>query len=267
MDQRSSDGSTTTPPLPSAAVPEAPDAGAGHAGYRTARAALERAENAEGRQDFEGARREQSQALEALGKEYAPPEVDDDTSLKLAAADELWNQGRRADSISTRMRMLRTRLALYRQRHPSAPPEPRALALELEVNHPRSRTGEPLKLALTLRNTGSVPVFVNSRLALNSSHAPDAMREVVIDVHGPDGQLRPFSFKLKIGPADRNQVQALAPGASLHKDYELEGAFDLSTPGEYRLSALYASAPLADPNGAPVWTELIYGKEVRFTRE
>lgn len=125
MDQRSSDGSTTTPPLPSAAVPEAPDASAGHVGYRTARAALERAENAEGRQDFEGARREQSQALEALGKEYAPAEVDDDTSLKLAAADELWNQGRRADSISTRMRMLRTRLALYRQRHPSAPVGPR----------------------------------------------------------------------------------------------------------------------------------------------
>ena len=243
------------------------DAGGQHGGYLGARDALERAERARARGDLDTARAETDRAIATLGKDYAPPGVVDDTGMKLAAADELWEQGRRDAAISTQVRMLRSRLALYATRYPDAPREPRALKLELRVDQARSPKNQGLKLAAKLTNVGTAPVLVNSRLALNSAHAPDPMRELVVDLHGPDGELRPFLLKLKIGAPEGKHVQSLAPGQSLEKQYDLDTHFDLSTPGDYRAGALYSSAPVADANGNPVWTELVYSHDVRFMRE
>lgn len=117
--------------------------------------------------------------------------------------------------------------------------------------------GEPLKITVNLKSTGSAPVVVSSRLALNSRDAPDPMREIVFDVKGPDGALLPFNAKLKIGGASPEQTKKLGPGESVSHEYDLPFFFDLGKPGEYRVSALYSSAPLARPDGEQVWTELI----------
>lgn len=272
MTQPGPDGRSDAVTIPdAAAAPQATsepaEAGAAHAGYLSARAALERAEVARAKGDLELAHRELSRAIDALGKDYARPSVEDDTSLKLAAADDLWDKGRREDSISTRVGMLRVRLGLYAERYTDAPREPRSLGLEVAVDQPTSAPNAPLKLVVTLKNTGSVPVLVNKRLALNSPHAPDPMREIVIDVHGPDGELRPYQYKMKMGRPDASHVQTLPPQQSVTHEYELHSGYDLSKPGEYRVSALYESAPVANAAGEPVWTVAVFSKEIRFTRK
>lgn len=259
-----------TVPRPEAeqAEPTPPERGAsGHKGYAAAREALEKAEVARAKGELEPARAELLRALAELGKDYAPPGVVDDTSLKLAAADELWDKGRREDSISTTVNMLRTRLRLYTERHADAPRDPRKLELVLAVDPPSSKRTAPLKLVLTLKNAGDAPVVVNQRLALNSPHVPDSMREVVLDVHGPDGKLRPYQLKMKMGAPEARHVRTLSPRESLSNEYELHSGWDLSTPGEYRVRALYESAPVANATGEPVWTVAVFSEELRFSRQ
>lgn len=57
------------------------------------------------------------QGLEALGDEYAPPGVEDDTQLKLLAAQEQLRQGRDEAGARVMLRMLEERTTLYARRH------------------------------------------------------------------------------------------------------------------------------------------------------
>jgi hypothetical protein len=162
--------------------------------------------------------------------------------------------------------MLNTRLVLYRQRHPAAPPAARRIELDLELSKTTSRVGEPLEVVLRIRSVGSEPAPVNTRFAVNSAHAPDAYRELVFDVHGPDGKLLPFTLKVRIGQPGAEHVKSLAPGERLENRQDLTRYFDLSTPGEYRVSALYESAPVLGGDGRPASTERLYGRELAFER-
>jgi hypothetical protein len=236
-------------------------------GFVAARNALERGEVARAKGDLEAAHREIDLGIAALGDDYAPDGVDDDTSLKLHAAADLWKEGRRDDAVSTQTNMLRIRLDLYRKKHRDAPAEPRKLVLEIALDKKKSKPTEPLELTLTLKSTGSAPVLVNSRLALNHRDAPDAMREIVLDVNGPDGKPRAFQVKLKIGSASANQVRELKPSESIQSKYGLDKYFDLAAKGDYTVTGFYSSAPLADTQGRPVWTESVTSEELRFTRE
>jgi len=155
---------------------------------------------------------------------------------------------------STAIRVLSNRLALYVERHPDAPAEPRRLSLRLTVPQRPTRAGEPMRVELGLENTGTAPVTVNGRMALNTVHAPDAYREVVFEIRRPDGALLPFLPKLRIGAATAADLVELAPGASLRRSYELSTSFGLDVPGSYGIRALYASAPVADLAGRPAWT-------------
>lgn len=55
--------------------------------------------------------------LDELGREYAPPMIKDDTSLRVAAAEHLIKQGRTADAAPMLVNALETRIALYQQEH------------------------------------------------------------------------------------------------------------------------------------------------------
>lgn len=57
--------------------------------------------------------------LRDLGDTYCPRGVDDDTELKVLAADELLKAGRKRDAASTLLRSLTGRIALYLERFAS----------------------------------------------------------------------------------------------------------------------------------------------------
>src|SRR5262249_49020154 len=55
--------------------------------------------------------------LSELGTDYAPQNVEDDTDLKLHAAEELVKTGRAENGAAMMLRMLSTRIQLYAQRY------------------------------------------------------------------------------------------------------------------------------------------------------
>ena len=55
--------------------------------------------------------------LEELGEDYAAPTAIDDTTLKLAAAEEQYDEGNVADAASVALRVLETRVSLYEARN------------------------------------------------------------------------------------------------------------------------------------------------------
>lgn len=85
-----------------------------------ARAALARGETVRAADDLVVARMEIEGGLAALGRNYAGHDVEDDTEQKLAAAEELWEQGDRKHAVSIMVNMLRVRLSLYAKSHPVA---------------------------------------------------------------------------------------------------------------------------------------------------
>jgi len=59
-------------------------------------------------------------ATAAGGDDYAPAGVEDDTDLKLLAAEERAKEGHVDDAASVTLRMLQTRLKLYARRNASS---------------------------------------------------------------------------------------------------------------------------------------------------
>jgi len=55
--------------------------------------------------------------LDELGDEYAGPDVEDDSDLKLMAAEERLAQGHTSDGASVMLRVLGDRVRLYARRH------------------------------------------------------------------------------------------------------------------------------------------------------
>lgn len=65
--------------------------------------------------DFGKAMLEAQRGLDALGKDYAGPAVEDDTPLKIAAAKERAEAGSPSDGATIMLRMLRERIELARK--------------------------------------------------------------------------------------------------------------------------------------------------------
>jgi len=232
-----------------------------------ARARLLQAETAQAHGRLEEAIARAREGITELGSTYARPEVIDDTSLKLAAAEDQQQKGRLESAASVTIDMLRVRLSLYTDRYPDAPKDPRALALRLAAPRPSSGVGEPMQVELTLASTGTAPVVVNSRLALNTVHAPRPFREVVFEMRGPGGALLPFLSKVRIGKPEPQHVTELAPGQSLERRYDLAPHFDLEAPGSYAVRAFYSSAPVADTLGRPAFSPQIASEWIPFERQ
>lgn len=66
--------------------------------------------------DFGKAMLEAQRGLDALGKDYAGPEVADDTDLKIQAAKERSEQGAPGDGATIMLRMLGERIELARKK-------------------------------------------------------------------------------------------------------------------------------------------------------
>lgn len=91
--------------------------GSAHAGYSGSRAWLALGEQMLDEGDYNGAIECAQKGLDELGDDYAGPEVDDDTDLKLAAARERIAQGHAADGAKVMLRTLKTRTNLYSDSH------------------------------------------------------------------------------------------------------------------------------------------------------
>jgi len=99
---------------------DAPDPGASpHARLAAARAWHAVGERALASGAAEHAVEAAESGLDELGGEYAPEDVKDDTSLKLAAARGRLAEGAIRDAAEVMLRMLRTRTELYARRHSS----------------------------------------------------------------------------------------------------------------------------------------------------
>lgn len=55
--------------------------------------------------------------LDALGDDYAAPLANDDTDMKIYAAEDLIEQGEAANAAGTLLRALESRIKLYQERH------------------------------------------------------------------------------------------------------------------------------------------------------
>lgn len=271
-DKGSTDAAETVAPSETAATSAADAASSAaaqgpHAGYLAARNHLERARTAEAKRDLARASKEAQRGLERLGTEYAPEGVIDDTGQKLALAESLEQEGKHAEAVATRIRMLEVRLGLYAKRYPDAPQEGRALRLVLAVSPTTSQVGDDVEATVELANAGTEPVAVNARMALNNVHAPAPYRELTFEIEGPSGKKLPFQAKVRIGAAQPSDVRTLAPGEKLKRVEKLSQFYNLDTPGTYAVRAHYASAPVANAAGQPAWTELVSSDTVKLERK
>jgi hypothetical protein len=233
---------------------KAPEAGA--TSFDAALAAVDEAETLEARDDVAGALAAAGRALTALGADYAAGK--DDTPRQLATAIVAREAGDGKRAATMLLDVARTRVAMYRERHPDAARDPRVLRLRLEIDDQNVAT-------VVLENAGGAPVLVNGRMAVNSSHAPRPYREVRVEVTGPRGERHGSSTKVRIGAPGAGDAVLLAPGESRSATIDLVRSHGLVEPGSYEARAYYASAPLADPTGKPVWTGETASEPVRFT--
>lgn len=74
------------------------------------------ADEAIAKQDWETANRLITHGMAVLGEEYYLPDVDDDTSLKTAAADDQERRGNFANAVKMRRNSLASRLALLKRK-------------------------------------------------------------------------------------------------------------------------------------------------------
>jgi siderophore synthetase component len=89
----------------------------GHEQLASAQAGLAEAEQALAEGDADAAIARARSGLEALGEDYAPAEVEDDTTLKVLAAEDAIDQGDKARGAGMLIEMLRTRAGVYAEHH------------------------------------------------------------------------------------------------------------------------------------------------------
>ena len=99
----------------------APDPGsAPHATLAESRAFLSLGEKLFAQKRFQSAIEIAERGLLALGRDYASIDVDDDTNLKLLAAEDQIDKGNIGNAASTMLRVLKNRTELYTALHHSS---------------------------------------------------------------------------------------------------------------------------------------------------
>ena len=111
----------------------------------------------------------------------------------------------------------------------------------IELSAPAHTAGHPVPLRLTLANV-SLPVRVNTRLAVNDAREPAAFREVTVAIRKPSGRQAAFRVDIKIGAAPAAKLVVLATGRSVSRTIDLARYYELDEHGVYHVRATYASA-------------------------
>jgi len=121
---------------------------------------------------------------------------------------------------------------------------PTPVAPTLELKAPKQRYGldDPVDLTVVLRNPGPAPLLVNGRLLVSRKGAPDAVRDVWIDVGGPAGYQNTAFSMLNAGPLSASMLQRLEAGQQIERHVRLTSQQSLHVPGRYVLIARYRAA-------------------------
>lgn len=130
----------------------------------------------------------------------------------------------------------------------------------VSVSKSRFAVGEPIPLSMSLRNRSANPVTVNSRFAVGDASLPNELREVVLILKGPSGQLE-LAVVGSVRPLGAEDFAHLGSRQAAEGSVDLAFLFDLTQPGRYTVEARYQNSSggpiVVDPGtGAVVEREL-----------
>lgn len=162
-------------------------------------------------------------------------------------------------------------LALYLSRIIVSQPEndlEATLQLDATPSDPNASTvfnvGEEIRSFLFVRNTGPTALTLNSRMNINDVQNPDST--TAFQIIGPAGEIIPFQGLIREAlpfPADFREIEN---GQIIHKFLDLnEGFYDLSTPGEYSVQAIYKN--IHRPPDGEAWRGMLISNPVTFSVE
>ena len=118
-----------------------------------------------------------------------------------------------------------------------------ALALELIVFFDKDeyKTNEPIYINFKLKNTGDKAVYVNKRFYINSESSEPQDREVFLRIIGASGEKLPPKTGYDTGFPKTDYFVLLKPKEEVisERKKNLKAYFDLKTPGEYKVTAIY----------------------------
>lgn len=123
--------------------------------------------------------------------------------------------------------------------------------LEIKLASQKIKRGQDINLTVQLKNTSSRKLWVNERMLLNIVQSPVMMRELWVEVVGPDGEQIPFSSHVRAGEASASSFNVLQPGQVVSKQISLSNNFEMEKPGVYQVTAHYQDGTQNIPK-APV---------------
>jgi hypothetical protein len=103
---------------------------------------------------------------------------------------------------------------------------------------------DPIQITFKLKNTGKAPLYVNKRFFLGQEEDMINDREVFLSVTSPSGQKLPYKYSYKTGFPKTDYFALLKPGEEAVSEYprNINGSFEFSEPGEYKITATYQNA-------------------------
>ena len=100
-------------------------------------------------------------------------------------------------------------------------------------------------------------MYVNRRFYINSENSPPEEREIFLRVTGPDGKQLPFRTEYDTGLPKSDSFVLLEAQAEVtaERKKNLKAYFNLKTPGEYTVVAIYQNV-----YGAEIGVDAFRGK-------
>ena len=137
------------------------------------------------------------------------------------------------------------------------------IKVEAESLKERYKTGEDIVIRVYLFSYGDDPLWVNARMALNR---PSGVGEMSFHIVDPSGKDIPFRARVRIGAAKRDEFAFLHPWHCVGRQYDLEPnfEFDMSQPGQYRLTAEYRNDDAGDSWELGAWTGSQNAETIQF---
>lgn len=121
----------------------------------------------------------------------------------------------------------------------------KGMQLSIILDKEEYAKSDPISANFNLKNTGKAPIYVNKRCQIASKESPKEDREIYLTVIGPDGQELPYKAQpYKIGLPKSDYFVSLNQGEETTSEHKinLKGFFEINTPGEYKVTAVYQNA-------------------------
>lgn len=148
-------------------------------------------------------------------------------------------------------------------------PYPSAAAVNLKfsivLDKSEYQPNEPINVTFKLENNGKQSVYINKRFYLSSEAMPKEDREVYLIVISPLGEKLPCKFSYETGLPKSDYFELVMPNKEAISEWprNLGGYFDLTEPGEYKVTGIYRNA-FGPELGLDVFKEKLVSSSVLF---